>query len=364
MDFQHSFWDREEWLKPPDLLIVGGGIVGASTALFYKEKFPGREVILIDKGSIPEGASTRNAGFSCIGSISEHLADLAISGEETVFNRIERRWNGLKLLRKTIGDEAMDYQNTGGVEIFIDDSICQKCANQISYFNKKLNERMGIEDVYSRKTFEGYPAIFNRVEGTINSGKMMRSLHEQLAKAGVRTWWNSEVVTAEPDSVIFKNGFKLNPKNTVLAVNGFISRLQHMAVQPARGYVFVTKPIPGLKWKGTFHYNEGYVYFRNIGDQLLLGGGRNIAKVEETTDQFGTNQKIKKYLINFANEILNLPADWEIDIEWSGIMGMTENKEPIIKEIKPGVWTAVGLSGMGIAVGMQVGKDVVDSLEI
>jgi glycine/D-amino acid oxidase-like deaminating enzyme len=42
---------------------------------------------------------------------------------------------------------------------------------------------------------------------------------------------------------------------------------------------------------------------------------------------------------------------------------MTETKEPIIKEIKPTVYAAAGLSGMGIAIGMQVAKEVVECLE-
>lgn len=363
MEKQHSFWEREEWLKPPDLMIIGGGIVGASTAIFYKKRFPKHDVILVDKGIAPEGASTRNAGFACIGSVSEHLADLAVSGVETVFSRIVRRWNGLQLLRETCGDEVMDYQNTGGYEIFTDEKIYETCAGKIPWFNQKLKERLGLEDVYSEREYEGYPAIFNRVEGAINSGRLMRFLHERFTESGVRTWWNSRVERAEPGSVMFENGFQINPKKTVIAVNGFVQRLENLPVKPARGFVFVTKPIPGLKWKGTFHFDEGYVYFRNIGERLLLGGGRNVAKEEETTDQFGTNQKIKEYLTRFANVTLNLPEKWEIDVEWSGIMGMTDNKEPVLQEVKPGLWAAAGLSGMGIAIGMQLAKELVSKLE-
>ena len=44
--------------------------------------------------------------------------------------------------------------------------------------------------------------------------------------------------------------------------------------------------------KGAFHYDEGYVYFRNIDNRVLLGGGRNLAKAE-TTDVFGTTNLFK-----------------------------------------------------------------------
>lgn len=357
-----SYWERDKWLNPPNLFIVGAGIVGASVALFYKEQHPDHEVVVADRGFAPYGASTRNAGFACIGSISEHLADIKKAGDETVFSRIERRWNGLQLLRETIGDENMDYIHTGGYEIFTNAKKFEQSRDQIDRMNKYLEDRIGVKNVYKETEYEGYPAIKNRVEGAINSGMMMRHLHEKLMKAGVRVWWNCPVTSVKEKQVILNELIEINPKKIVLAVNGFVSKLTDLAVKPARGFVFITKPIPDFKWKGIFHFNEGYVYFRNVGNRLLLGGGRDQAIEEETTDQFGINPAIKKYLVEFAENVIKLPADFEIDMEWSGIMGMTENKEPIIKEIEPGVWAAAGLSGMGIAIGMQVAKDVVSEL--
>jgi len=361
---QFSYWEKTEWLTPPDLLIVGGGITGSSVALFYKEAFPDHDVLVVDRGFAPNGASTRNAGFACIGSISEHLADIKIAGEETVMNRIERRWNGLQLLRKTMGDEAMGYRHTAGFEIFPERERFITCRDQISDMNRKMEEKTGLREVYSETECNGYPAIRNRVEGAINSGKLIRSLHKKLADAGVRVWWNSQVKRAEEAGVLFENGLELTPKKTVLAVNGFHASLSNSVVEPARGYIFVTKPLDKMPWKGTFHYNEGYVYFRDVGDnQLLLGGGRNVDKKGEITNQFGTNEKIRDYLIDFAANTLKLQKGWEIEMEWSGIMGMTPDKEPVIEESLPGVWSAAGLSGMGIAIGMEVARELVGKMK-
>ena len=361
---QFSYWEKTEWLNPPDLLIIGGGITGSSVALFYKEANPDHDVLLVDRGFAPNGASTRNAGFACIGSISEHMADMKIAGEKTVMNRIERRWKGLQLLRKTAGDTEMDYQHTGGFEIFPDEARFTICREQISEMNRKLKNRLGLEDVYSETECNGIPAIKNRVEGAINSGKLIRSLHKKIADLGVRVWWNSPVKSADSSGVLFENGLRIKPRKTVMAVNGFHSTLSKSAVQPARGFIFVTKPLDKMPWKGTFHYNEGYVYFRDVGDnRLLLGGGRNVDKEGETTHQFGTNDKIRKYLIDFATNTLNLQPGWEIDMEWSGIMGMTPDKEPVVEEMQPGVWSAAGLSGMGIAIGMEVARGLVQKMK-
>ena len=357
-----SYWESTEWLQPPDLLIVGGGIVGASTALFYKQKYPAHSVVILDKGMMPEGASTRNAGFACIGSISEHLADMETAGEEMVFGRIKRRWNGLTLLKETMGEEAIAYEPTGGYEIFTDEKIFEMCRNRIPEINRQLQERMGLGEVYKVTEYEGYPSIFNWVEGAINSGRMMKQLHRRLSKAGVQTLWNCAVESVKKGSVKLENGVQLSPRKLVLATNGFTKNLVDLPVKPARGYVFVTQNVADLKWRGTFHFNEGYIYFRNVEDRLMIGGARNVAKDEEETDEFGVNQAIKNHLIGFVNETLQLPEGWEIEQEWSGIMGMTENKEPIIKRLNPTTWAAAGLSGMGIAIGMQVAKDLVEHI--
>jgi len=358
----YSYWETNEWLQPPDLLIVGGGIVGASTALFYKEKYPNHSVLILDKGMIPEGASTRNAGFACIGSISEHLADMKTAGEEVVYGRIKRRWNGLNLLKKTMGMEAIGYEPTGGHELFTDEKIFEKCRGYIPEFNRHLRERLGLDDVYKATEYEGYPAIFNRVEGAINSGRMMKHLHRRLREMKVQTWWNCAVTSVKKGSVTLHNGVELTPQNLVLATNGFTNNLANVPIKPARGYVFITQPIENLKWHGTFHYNEGYIYFRNVDERLLIGGARNVAKEEEETDEFGVNPAIREHLIRFVNETLKLPDNWEIEQEWSGIMGMTENKEPIIKMISQNTWVASGLSGMGIAIGMEVARSVVEGI--
>ncbi len=356
---QPSYWEREEWFKPADLIIVGAGIVGASTALFYKEIYPDHEVVIVERGSSPMGASTRNAGFSCIGSISEHLADIELTDIDTVIKRIQRRWNGLELLKSTMGKEAIGYEPTGGYEVFYEDQLFQKCRSEVVSMNNRMKKVLGEKEVYSETTYAGVPAILNRLDGSINSGKLMRSLHQKISRLGVRTLWNSEVTSVDEGAVELKNGHELKANKIALTINGFISGLSSLNVMPARGYVFVTQPIDGLKWKGTFNYNEGYVYFRNIDNRLLLGGGRNVAKADETTSEFGVNPAIKEYLISFANEKLQLPKGWEIDLEWSGIMGVTPDKEPIIREVKPGVWAAAGLSGMGIAIGMQVARELV-----
>ena len=130
-----------------------------------------------------------------------------------------------------------------------------------------------------------------------------------------------------------------------------------MKTSPARNQVLITKPIKKLPFEGTFHYNSGYYYFRNINNRILFGGGRNLALETETTDLFGNTKLIQGELSKMLKEIILPNTDYEIDQWWSGILGVGNTKEPIVKMYSDRIGVAVRLGGMGIAIGSLIGKE-------
>ena len=94
-----SYWELKNWFTNVDYTIVGSGIVGLHAALRLRERFPMAKILVLEKGILPQGASTKNAGFACFGSLSEILEDLKTHTEEDVLQLIEKRCNGLQLLR-------------------------------------------------------------------------------------------------------------------------------------------------------------------------------------------------------------------------------------------------------------------------
>jgi hypothetical protein len=64
---------------------------------------------------LPHGASTKNAGFACFGSISEIIDDLKSHLEEEVFNWLQK---GGKDLLRSLGDEAIDFKPSEGMSCF------------------------------------------------------------------------------------------------------------------------------------------------------------------------------------------------------------------------------------------------------
>jgi hypothetical protein len=61
---------------------------------------------------LPHGASTKNAGFAAL-EVSEIIDDLKSHSEEEVYQLVTKRLEGLRLLRKRLGDEAIDFKPYG-----------------------------------------------------------------------------------------------------------------------------------------------------------------------------------------------------------------------------------------------------------
>ena len=114
-----SYWELKNWFTDVDYTIVGSGIVGLHAALRLRERFPDSKILVLEKGILPQGASTKNAGFACFGSLSEIIDDLKSHSEEEVVNLVQKRWKGLQLLRKRLGDDKIDFKPYGGYELFL-----------------------------------------------------------------------------------------------------------------------------------------------------------------------------------------------------------------------------------------------------
>ncbi|NKI26588.1 FAD-binding oxidoreductase [Arenibacter sp. 6A1] len=365
-----SYWEYKTWLSNIDYTIVGSGIVGLNTALQLKKRFPQAKVLVLEKGILPQGASTKNAGFACFGSISEILSDLKKHTEEEVLQLVQNRWEGIQFLRANLGDKTIDYQNLGGHEVFLKEhrELYQECRSQLPRVNNLLKEVFKTEAFKAQDNIFGFESIQQQyitstVEGQIDTGKMMESLVAKVQQSGV-TILNAITVESFAENAshvtVKTNCFEFNTKNLLLATNGFAAELIAENVKPSRAQVLITKPIPDLKIKGTFHLDEGYYYFRNIDDRILLGGGRNLDFKGEETAAFGLTPLIQNSLEEILATVILPNTSFEIERRWSGIMGTGTHKRPIVKPLSDRVFCGVRMGGMGIAIGSLVGKNLAD----
>ena len=141
-----SYWEKEYWTPAQDFAIIGCGIVGLCTALLLREKYPYASISVYDRGNMPSGASTKNAGFVCYGTAGEILSDLESLSEEEVISTVRMRWVGLRMLKKIVPTEEMGYNMLGGMEVFRSEEKFQNCYDQLKYVNGVLEAATGISN--------------------------------------------------------------------------------------------------------------------------------------------------------------------------------------------------------------------------
>ena len=369
---QISLWERESFFKPADVLIVGAGFAGLWTALELKKKHRRLTITIIDRGIIPTGASTRNAGFSCFGSTSELVYDAKTYGEEEMVSLARLRYEGLLQIRQTFKPKTIDYSEDGGYEMFTEGGPYDVSTlnNDLKQLNKSLRKAFKEDNLFQLSNkkikkfgFRGVTHLVeNKLEGQLHSGKLTEALVTEVQRQGVRVLFGFEATgfekTGEHIVVHSAHGIDISGKQLIICTNAFTEGLlPELDVQPARGQVLVTSPISGLRFNGCFHYDEGFVYFRNVGNRVLLGGARNKFFEQENTTELTTTDNLQQELEKLLREVI-IPNEknYSIDYRWSGIMGMGKTKMPVVRALQPGVFCAVAMGGIGVAMAPVVAK--------
>lgn len=371
-----SYWEQQSFISY-DHIVVGAGIVGLSAAIELKERFPGASVLVLERDVLPASASSRNAGFACMGSVTELLDDLVVMKETDVFTLFEWRKKGLERLRKRLGDNNIGYAARGSFELigekesgapesiaFLNDlllPITQKPAFRL--VNEKIDE-FGFSKDQVKALIE------NTCEGELHTGKMMKALTYFAVRAGIEIRTGAEVTGFREEAgyvnvhlkIPFKNeDLILHSHSLVFCTNAFTKELfPDEEVHPGRGQVLVTQPIPGLKFRGIFHFDKGYYYFREIDGRVLLGGGRHLDFEGETTTVSELNEAIQLDLEKKLKAIILPGTPFFIENRWSGIMAFGPTKYPVVKAFSQKVFGAFRLGGMGVALGSEVACQVAD----
>jgi gamma-glutamylputrescine oxidase len=368
-----SFWENESFVHY-DYIIIGAGLVGLHTAIALRGKYTKASIIILEKGLLPTGASTKNAGFACMGSATELLADLQISTEAEVLDLFAMRQKGLADTRQLLGDTQIGYEQNGSYELLTDQEMY--AIEKIDLLNSflqplQMTNAFSIDNSiidrngFNNKYYTG--AIKNNGEGELHSGKLLKTLLHYAMQNGIEIRTGCTVANIEENTNEIIAHCQSNSQQVavyaqqiVVCTNAFTSALiPEIELQPGRGQIIITKPIANLHFKGIYHAEEGYYYFRRIGDRVLFGGGRNLDFAGETSTAFEKNEKIITHLTHQLQQHILPNTPHEIDYCWSGIMAFGNSKNPIIRKHSNRMYLAVRCGGMGVAIGSEVARKVV-----
>lgn len=350
-----SFWETDSLLYN-DISIVGAGILGLWTAYELSLKYPNAKIAIYERELYAAGATSRNAGFACFGSLTEILTDRKQWGDKKTLEIIKNRWLGIQAIQSLIGDE-IDYHNYGGYELLFDDKIDSKIIDEVNDFLYPIFGQVVFQLVKNRLCDFGFgneviQLLYNSLEGQLHSGKLISALHQRIRSRNISFFSNSEITdynSGEEVTLEVNGKTKVNTNKLIFCTNAFLPD-QSLLIKPGRGQVLITEPVLDLPWKGCFHFHEGYYYFRNVGNRILFGGGRHLDFEKESTTEFELNQKIQEDLINKLHTIISPNKRLEIEQQWSGIMAFSENKLPKILQLGQNTIYAMNCNGMGVSL--------------
>jgi len=362
MNASISYWEKSSFFAHQDVIIIGAGLMGLWTAYELKKNKPHLKITILEKNAIPLGASTRNAGFACFGSATELLADKDVLGENEMLQVVEMRYKGIEKIRNIFTNDAIEYDNCGGFECINAAYDIAALSNNLALLNQLVYPITQQQNTFAfannslqNMQLKGFDTlIFNSLEGGLHSGKLVQALTLTVQQLGVQILYGVAIQQWEETAfgvhIFAEQSFTFSAEQVIFCTNAFTHLLfPTLTTEPARGQIIVTAPIENLALKGTFHYDEGFYYWRNIGNRILLGGGRNIDFEAEKTTNLQTSTAIQEVLENFLYKHL-ITNKVAIEYRWSGLMGFTKNKQPLVEKMSDRILVALACNGMGVAL--------------
>ncbi|HEY9226244.1 MAG TPA: FAD-binding oxidoreductase [Gemmatimonadaceae bacterium] len=350
-----------------DVVIIGGGIMGASTA-FHLAKRGCSNVSVLEAGEMfGLGSTGLNAGgirYQFATAVNIELSKLSIDmmerfGEEMDQEVGLRRCGYLFML----DDEAdlaqfarnVAVQNAHGVpsRVVTTQEIAELAPEvELSgIIGGTWCPRDGLVDPNS--LLQGYVSNARRLGATLETKAAVTRIDVEGGRV-VRVHSNAGVVDA--GAVVIAAG----PWSGQV---GLLAGLE-IPIQPIRRQIAVTCALPELRKEFPFVIDfSRSLYFHREGGGILTGMSNN-----EEQPGFDTRVDESWRLHHLENAMARLPllADAEVMAEWAGLYEVTPDDQPIIGRVPSieGLYICAGFSGHGLmhgpATGLLMAEEILD----
>ncbi len=363
-----SLWlgRRQEPVAEVEVAIVGGGLVGLSTAYWLAAM--GRRPLVLEAGHLAGHASGRNAGFLLTGSPDpfRRLEDRVGPDAARAFWELSRE--NRELLRSELIDSGRvecDFHGGGSWLAVVgggaEEAELRASGERLAALGFEIEWREGDDVARAAGSPRVRAALYQPRDGGLDPVRLCRGL-ARVSGAELRT--GSWVQALEPrgDRIeIVADGGSVLAERVVVALNAYApALLPHLGgeVRPVRAQMLATGPGEPLM-RGVWYLNRGFEYVRQLGDGTVLAGGcRETALAAEVGYLEYPTAGVQGALERFVHDTYPALRERPIARRWAGVMGFTADGLPRIGEAPgmPGVLYAAGFNGHGLSLGFATGR--------
>jgi glycine/D-amino acid oxidase-like deaminating enzyme len=355
-----------------DVLVVGGGYTGLSSALHLAEK--GASVILLESRTIGFGGSGRNAGLVNAGvwQNPEHVRDILGSEAGDRFNLALRDSPNL----------VFDLVRRFGMRCKADQcgtvNIAHK-ASSINYLQERCRQmqeigaRVEMIDGPKAREISGSPVyshggIYDPTSGTIQPLSYVYSLAGAAMSMGAQIFGSSAIrsLTHKQGHWHAKtDGGEVKAEQVIMATNAYSdSNCEKVRESTVPVYIFhcATAPLP--EPIATSIIPERYGLWDTqtmLTSSRIDSAGRLV--MSSAGSLYGMRGSIRaKWMQRLRDRLYPQTRGTEWAFQWTGQIGVTSSKILRVQLLAPGVFAPAGYNGRGIAPGTVMGKLLAETI--
>jgi sarcosine oxidase subunit beta len=347
-----------DWIETAEVAIVGGGIMGASTA-YHLARQGCTDVVILEKDLLAQASTGLSAGG--IRQQFSHPANIRLSQEAVrVFERFEDAF-GVNMEFRQVGylflaqSEEVWQEFLANVEIQrrYDVPVEVLSPDEIKYRWPYLN----VEDLRGG-TFcpeDGYADPYMAAMGFANAARRLGvRIEEQTKVTGINVEGGQVrgvETTRGPISAPVVVDVAGPWGGQVATLAGF-----DLPVQPIRRQVFVTAPFEAIPKPVPMILDiEPAFYFRGEGPGVLMGMSD---PDEPPSFNLNWDYRFMEKVIDKAIDRAPILEEAEINRGWGGLYAVTPDDNPIIGPLPgaAGFYCAIGFSGHGFQQSPTVGR--------
>ena len=354
-----------------DLLIIGAGYTGLSTALHAADAI--EQIVILDQAQPGWGCSGRNGG-QVHGQWKPDLAALQRLYPGSQFDAfIKTLGDAVELVFDLVDQHQIDCQAQRAGSI-----IAGKGRKAVRYLTEwsefwaetgadvRLLDKHASADLIGTSRYD--QSMLDRRGGSVQPLAYCRGLARACHERGVTIHGDSRAVRISQNENswrVFTDQGSIKCERLVLATNGYTDELWPGLAQtivPVASMLTATSPLPDAvvstllpQRQPVAEYAGVPAYYRVDETNRLVFGWRGTVSGE--IGSLNTAH-LRSRAVRLFPQIAG--SEWEYD--WAGYVGITSHQRPMLLRLSDNVYAGLGYNGRGVPMATMMGKQLALSL--